>query len=84
MIRNMLQIIPQILNDVNRRESMEWNKDIRAAAKDSGVKLWQIGEVLGLRDYEFTRLLRRELAAQQRDEMFAIIEVLRGQNSGNS
>ena len=42
------------------------NADIRRAAASAGVKLWQIAEVLGVNDGNFSRRLRRELSADEK------------------
>lgn len=52
------------------------NKDIREEAKKNGVKLWQIAEALGMYDGNFSRKLRHELAAEEKDKIRAIIKKL--------
>ena len=42
------------------------NKEIRDAARDAGVRLWQIAECIGMNDGNFSRKLRRELPDQER------------------
>ena len=37
------------------------NLEIREAAKENGVFLWQIAEVYGVNDGNFSRKLRKEL-----------------------
>lgn len=53
---------------------MKRNEDIREAAKAAGVRLWEIGDVLGIADYTLSRRLRYELDPDEREEIFAIIE----------
>lgn len=52
------------------------NKDIREAAKQAGVCLWQIAERLGINDGNFSRKLRRELPSQEREKIMEIINEL--------
>lgn len=53
------------------------NLDIRAAAKAAGVKLWEIGDELGLTDFNFSRKLRYELKPDEKQVIFQIIEKLK-------
>lgn len=52
------------------------NKDIRDAARDAGVRLWQIAERIGMNDGNFSRKLRRELPDQEKKEILEIIKTL--------
>ena len=52
------------------------NKDIRAAAKEAGVFLWQIAEMYGINDGNFSRKLRRELPPEEKKSILGIIETL--------
>lgn len=52
------------------------NEDIRRAAKENGVKLWQIAARLNINDGNFSRKLRKELPECERDQIFQIIEAL--------
>lgn len=52
------------------------NQDIRRTAAGSGVKLWQIADALGIADFNFSRKLRKELPAAEKEKIFAIIEEL--------
>ena len=49
------------------------NRDIREAAKASGVKLWQIADALGINDGNFSRKLRCELPRDEKIKIQAII-----------
>lgn len=49
------------------------NTDIRQAAADAGVKLWQIAEKLGINDGNFYRKLRKELPQEDKNSILAII-----------
>lgn len=55
---------------------MQANERIRAAAKSNGVKLWQVAEVYGCNDGNFSRKLRRELPAEEQQRIIGIIETL--------
>ena len=50
------------------------NKDIRQAAKRSGVCLWQIADRLDLHDSNFSRKLRKELPDGEKERIFKIID----------
>lgn len=52
------------------------NEDIRTATKEAGLRLWQIAEGLGIRDYDLSRRLRLELPEAEKREIFSIIERL--------
>ncbi|MBD5154031.1 MAG: hypothetical protein HDT15_02865 [Oscillibacter sp.] len=52
------------------------NQDIRRTAAGAGVRLWQIAEALGIADYSFSRKLRRELPAEEKEKIFGIIREL--------
>lgn len=52
------------------------NNDIREAAKKAGVFLWQIAAEYGVNDSNFSRKLRQELPAAEKEKIFAIIERL--------
>lgn len=52
------------------------NKDIRAAAKEAGVFLWQIAAKYGINDGNFSRKLRQELSPEEKEKVLGIIEAL--------
>lgn len=52
------------------------NNDIREAAKKAGVFLWQIAAEYGVNDSNFSRKLRHELPAAEKEKIFAIIKQL--------
>lgn len=49
------------------------NSAIRQAAKERGVKLWQVAERYGLSDGNFSRKLRRELPEEEKRRIINII-----------
>lgn len=62
------------------------NKDIRNEAKEAGVRLWEIAEVYGINDGNFSRLLRRELSEDKKNDIRKIILTIsqRRNNNGNA
>lgn len=60
------------------------NDDVRRAAAAKGVRLWQIAEACGMADTSFSKLLRRELPLEKKQEIFAIIDKIAKQNSKGS
>ena len=52
------------------------NVDIRIAAKERGVKMWEIAEALHIQDSAFSRKLRHELPPQEREKILIIISEL--------
>ena len=52
------------------------NMEVRKAAKEAGVCLWQVAEKLGINDGNFSRKLRRELPAEDREKVLNIIREL--------
>ena len=59
------------------------NADIRRAAASAGVKLWQIAEGLGVNDGNFSRRLRRELSADEKEKIFQIIDNFKEQEQAH-
>lgn len=56
---------------------METNSDIRNAIFSSNIKKWKIAECLGIADSNFSRMLRKELSAEQKTKILEIIENLK-------
>ena len=50
------------------------NVDIRLAVQKSGIRLWQVADALGVADYNFSRKLRHELPADEKEQILKIIE----------
>lgn len=59
------------------------NQDIRRAAAAAGIKLWQVAEAMGIADCSLSRKLRRELAPEEKERIFGIIESLGKEADGN-
>ena len=49
------------------------NSEIRKAAKESGVHLWEIAKRLGINDGNFSRRLRSECSPAERDRVLQMI-----------
>lgn len=58
------------------------NKEIRDAAKEAGICLWQVAEKLNINDGNFSRRLRRELPPAEREKVLTIIRELSQENQG--
>lgn len=56
------------------------NTEIRDAAKRNGVYLWQVAEGIGISDAAFSRKLRRELPAEERERVLNVIDKLAAEN----
>lgn len=54
------------------------NLDIRETVKKAGVKLWQVADVLGCNPCALSVKLRRELEQDEKEQIFSIIEELKG------
>jgi len=52
------------------------NQDIREAVRQAGLYLWQVAEMYGVNDSNFSRLLRRELDADTKAKIYNIIAEL--------
>ncbi len=50
------------------------NADIKKTAQESGVRLWEVAERLGIADSTFSRKLRHELPDAEKQRIFAIID----------
>ena len=53
---------------------MPTNNDVKIYAKKHCVFLWEIAEAIGLADSNFSRKLRRELPANEKQRILAIID----------
>ena len=52
------------------------NKEIRAAAKNAGICLWEVAEAYGISDSNFSRKLRKELPQEEKDKILDMIDKL--------
>lgn len=74
-------IIVFLTTDVNKKLSSEEvlpmvNLDIRRTAAANGVRLWQIAEAYGMSDSSLSKMLRRELPPEKKQEILVIIDEL--------
>lgn len=53
-----------------------YNKEIRNAAKNAGVHLWQVAAAYGINDGNFSRKLRQELPKEEKEKILTIINRL--------
>ena len=53
---------------------MKLNSEIREKAKERGVKLWEIAEVLNINDGNVSRKLRKELPPTEKQAILNIID----------
>ncbi len=60
------------------------NLEVRTAAKSAGVKLWEIAEVLGITDGNFSRKLRRELPRKEQEQIIGIINEIAAEREGTA
>lgn len=54
------------------------NQDIRTEITKSGLKYWQVADGLGITDGNFSRLLRRELPEEKKQQIRAVITEMKG------
>ena len=50
------------------------NEQIRAAAREAGIRLWEVAEYCGVTDSTFSRKLRHELPSDQTAHILNAIE----------
>lgn len=53
-----------------------FNQDLREDIKKSNLKLWQVAELLGIRDTELSKKLRKELSNDEKDKIRNLIKNL--------
>lgn len=53
------------------------NKEIRTAAKNAGVRLWEVAAAYGINDGNFSRKLRQELPQGEKEKILSIIAQLK-------
>lgn len=58
------------------------NAEIRTAAKDKGVRLWEVAERYGLSEGNFSRKMRRELNSGEKAKLLSIIDDLAAERLG--
>lgn len=66
------------VTSTKRKISPDGNREIKRLAKENGVMLWQIGELIGLKnDTAFSRFLRQELLPEERERIICAINDIR-------
>lgn len=60
------------------------NSDVRMAAKNAGVFLYQIAAAMGISEPTMTRKLRFELSDKEKSIMFNVIEQIKTENKKNA
>lgn len=58
------------------------NNELRDYAKGKGVKLWEIAEKLNINDGNFSRKLRKELPADEKERIKGIIDEIVKEREG--
>lgn len=62
---------------------MKMNNDVRKAAKQNGVYLYEIADALGKSEPTFNRWLRKEMTEEMKNKAFAAIEKIVEQRKGD-
>lgn len=57
------------------------NQEIRNAAKQRGIRLWQVADALGITDATLSRKLRHELHDDERERVMGVIAQLASENA---
>ncbi|MFG6319541.1 MAG: hypothetical protein K1W33_06810 [Clostridia bacterium] len=55
---------------------MKSNQDIRDYAANHKVLLWECAEKLGIADTTFSKKMRREFSAEEKQKVFSIIDAV--------
>lgn len=55
---------------------MKANMKIREESRNSGVRLWQIADALGIQESMFSKKLRKELDEEEQVKILSIIDEL--------
>lgn len=55
----------------------KFNQEIRNGILKNNLRYWQIAEKLHINDGNFSRLLRKELTKEKKDEIYEIIKILK-------
>ena len=52
-------------------------QDIHETFKETGVRKWEVAELLGITDVTFSKKLRKELSSGEKEKIFKAIEVVK-------
>ena len=58
------------------------NLELKQYCQARGVFLWELGEAVGLRDTNFSKILRKPLSAEKEQEYRKIIDELANEKRG--
>lgn len=61
---------------------MKANMKIREKARNSGVRLWQIADALGVQESMFSKKLRKEFSEIEQEKVLMIIDRLAQEKQG--
>ena len=61
---------------------MQNNDELKKYIKSKNIFLWQVAFKLGMKDSNFSRMLRYELSREQLDNIYKAIEELEAKNNG--
>ena len=54
-----------------------FNQEIRNSILKNNLRYWQVAEKLHINDGNFSRLLRKELTKEKKDEIYELIKILK-------
>lgn len=54
------------------------NEDVKKIIRENDLFHYQVADSLGIQDSAFSRMLRKELSAEKKQEIFAVVERLKG------
>ncbi len=60
-----------------------YNQEIRKAAKEKGVKLWEVAEALKIQESGLSRKLRHELPEEEKTKILALIDEIAERRNAN-
>jgi len=70
-------------NNVNNRGGICMkNLKIREAAKENGVRLWEVAEKYGISEGNFCRKLRKELPEEEQGRIIRMIDEITAEREG--
>lgn len=55
----------------------EQNLDIKRCILKNNLRFWQVAYKLNMNDGNFSRLLRKELTKEKKDEIYEVIKILK-------
>lgn len=55
------------------------NQDIRNHARESGVYLWEVAAQMGISEPTITRMMRRDVSVEKREQLLHVIDEIAAQ-----